>query len=105
MTAYFERFWRDIYDEWLAIVEEPNDRTRFEMFGKFYTTYFERFVSNYAPTSPAEDIAESFSFFILAPKPDVLTTSDEKIQFFYAYPELVQLRTEILGNVCAEFEK
>lgn len=105
MHGFYERFWSDIYGEWLAIVEEPDDETRYEMFGEFYTTYFERWVSGYAPTNPAEDIAESFSFFILAPKPEVLTTSDEKIMFFYEYPELVELRTVILGNVCAEFEE
>jgi len=106
MSVYFERYWSDIYDEWLAISEEPNDNTRYELFDKFYTTYFERWVSDYAPSNPAEDIAESFSFFILAPKPDkVISMSDEKILFFYEYPELVNLRTEILGNVCAEFEK
>ena len=105
MSVYFERFWRDIYDEWQAIVEEQDDETRFEMFSEFYTTYFDRFVSNYAPTSPAEDIAESFTFFILSPKPEVISISDEKILFFYNYPELVDLRTEILGSVCAEFKE
>lgn len=105
MSLFFERFWRDIYEEWLAIAEIPDDEIRYEQFGRFYATYFERFVSDYSATNPAEDIAESFAFFILAPKPDVLTTSDEKIMFFYDYPKLVELRAQILGSVCAEFDE
>jgi hypothetical protein len=60
-------------------------------------------VSEYAATSPAEDIAEAWAFFLLSPKPELDSISSEKILFFYEYPELVALRTQILTNICAEF--
>jgi hypothetical protein len=50
-----------------------------------------------------EDIAESWAFFVLSPKPELKSIADEKILFFYEYPELVELRTQILNNICAEF--
>jgi hypothetical protein len=54
-------------------------------------------------TNPEEDIAESWSFFILSPKPAGNTIAEQKILFFYNYSELVQLRNEILNNLCTAF--
>lgn len=53
------------------------------------------FVSEYAASNPGEDIAESFTYFIAQSKPQGKTLADQKIQFFYQYPELVQLRNII----------
>ena len=73
------------------------------MIEDFYKTYEDQFVSDYAPTSPMEDIAESWAFFVLSPKPELSSIANEKILFFYEYPELVELRTKILKQICVEF--
>ena len=63
--------------------------------GQFYREYRDEFVTSYAPTHPAEDIAESFAAFIVANSPTGATVADEKRRFFGRFPELVELRNEI----------
>ena len=55
----------------------------------------EEYVSDYATTNPGEDIAESFTMFVLKTKPAGTTEAEEKIAYFYQYPELVKLRSFI----------
>ncbi|MEP7070425.1 MAG: hypothetical protein ABI789_14345 [Usitatibacter sp.] len=104
INQFFERFWTDLYAEWQAIDAEKDEDTRLNMIADFYKTYQDQFLTDYAPTSPAEDIAESWAFFILAPKPESNSIANEKILFFYEYPELVQLREQILDKICVEFQ-
>ena len=62
------------------------------------------FVTKYAATNPREDIAESFTNFILQRKPtDVKDIGDEKILFFYDYPELVSMRDRIRNDIAKYF--
>jgi hypothetical protein len=103
--VFFERFWTDLYTEWLEIGEEENERSRENKLNLFYDTYQDQFLTDYATTSPAEDIAETFTFFILLPKPELTSIANEKILFLYEYPELIELRTQILKNICVEFEQ
>jgi len=103
LNQFFTRFWPYIYEEWAKIEAEEDDDTRRILLDEFYDTYQDQFVSEYAATSPEEDIAESWAFFVLSPKPELNSIANEKILFFYEYPELVELRTKILGQICAEF--
>ena len=103
INAWYDQFWVDIYDEWEEINYTEDDDTYYEMLDDFYYKYEEQFVTDYAATTPEEDIAESWSFFVLAPKPTGNSIADQKVLFFYAYPELVQLREEILNNLCKAF--
>ncbi|HKJ37827.1 MAG TPA: hypothetical protein VJ972_03565, partial [Anaerolineales bacterium] len=80
-----------------------DDETYYEMLDDFYYKYEDQFISSYAATTLEEDIAESWSFFVLAPKPQPSSIANEKVLFFYDYPELVQLREEILNNLCEAF--
>lgn len=100
---FYNEFWLDIYDEWNKIEFEPDDEQYVESMMAFYEKYQDRFVTDYAVTRPSEDIAESFTFFILSQKPAGNTISEKKILFFYDYPELVALRDVILQNVCQNF--
>lgn len=56
-----------------------------------------RFITEYAATNEVEDLAESFAFFVLGKDKDELgnTESDQKLKFFYSYPELVSLRNSM----------
>ena len=105
INEFFNRFWKDFYAEWLAIDEDENEISRENLLDNFYNIYQDQFLTEYAPTTPVEDIAESFTFFILSPKPELTTIASEKILFFYEYPELITLRRTILENICAEFEQ
>ena len=58
------------------------------------------FITEYAATSPGEDIAESFMFFVLEDSPrHSRTEKNQKILFFYEYPELLLIRDNILEEI------
>ena len=57
-------------------------------------------MDDYAVTDISEDIAETWAFFVLSPRPQGDTMADQKLLFFYQYPELVQVRQHILENLC-----
>ncbi len=59
----------------------------------------ESFVTEYAATHPAEDIAESFIYFVTLDKPEGNLIKDKKIRFFYAYPELIEIRERMRENI------
>ena len=100
INAFFNQFWADIYEEWQDINLIENDDAYYEALDDFYYNYEDRFVTGYAATNPEEDIAEAFTFFVLSPRPNGDTIAKEKILFFYNYPELVELRDEIITGIC-----
>jgi len=101
INAFYNRFWADIFEEWLDINLIENDDAYYEALDKFYLTYEDRFLTDYAATNPEEDIAEAFTFFVLSPRPAGDSIADKKILFFYDYPELVDLRDEITNGICS----
>lgn len=96
INVFFDTFWTDIYDDWLE--SDPDS-------DEFYLDYEDQFVTDYAATNPAEDIAETFMAFVLEPKPEGDTIAEEKVLFFYEYPELVELRAEIIGRAYARLRR
>jgi len=64
-----------------------------------YEDFPESFVTEYAATHPAEDIAESFIYFVTLDKPEGNLIKDKKIRFFYAYPELVEMRDRMRKHI------
>ena len=63
----------------------------------FYAAHAEDFVSDYATTNVVEDLAESFTAFVLEPRPadEAATTVASKIGFFWRYPELETIRERV----------
>ncbi len=105
INKFFERFWVDIYAEWYKI-DSIQEQSRYEAaLEKFYNKHKDQFVTDYAPTDPAEDIAETFSFFIIQPNPTGDSIADQKVNFLYNFPELVQLRSQIGQRLCGQIEK
>ena len=84
LNAFYQRFWKDYLDDRLADPESDN----------FYLRHEQDFITGYAATSPAEDIAESFSYFVLYDKPAGTAVWEQKHSFFYDYPELVAFRDQ-----------
>lgn len=103
INAFYEEFWLDIYDEWNEINLIEDEDRYYERLDDFYYKYEDQFLTDYSVTHLAEDIAEAFGFFVFAEQPDGDTIAEQKILFFYRYPELVQARSEILANLCLNF--
>ncbi|MCB9812080.1 hypothetical protein H6778_00260 [Candidatus Nomurabacteria bacterium] len=61
----------------------------------YYDQHPNSFVSTYAATNPLEDLAESFTVFVLASSVEGDTIAHEKVNFFNEYPVLVKLRQEM----------
>lgn len=101
LNAFFDRFWTGIHAEWQDINLIEDDEAYYQALDGFYSMYRDQFVTAYAATNPEEDIAETFTFFILSPRPAGHTLAEQKILFFYEYPELVDLRARLLTSLCA----
>ncbi len=104
VNAFYQRFWVDINTEWGKIdaLQYADDLSPYydELY-HFYLKHQDQFVDDYATTHPTEDIAESFAYFVFSPKPTGTSIRDQKILFFYAYPELLELRQSILQGACS----
>lgn len=103
LNEFFLRYWDTLYEEWQEIDRAKEDTSYQDRLHDFYKVYSDQFLTEYAVTSPEEDIAESWAFFVLSPKPELNSIANEKILFFYEYPQLVQLRQEILTRLCVKF--
>lgn len=100
INQFFQTFWTDIYAESQQIDEEDLDGI-----DAFYDKYSDQFVTNYAATNPGEDIAESFSYFMMQddiPTGDAI--QDQKVRFWQDYPEMVSLRQQIRANIDFTFD-
>lgn len=85
LDDFFWLFWEDILDDYRSMSENA-----------FYQTYKSQFLTSYAATHLLEDIAESFAHFtFLSRAPTGASIADEKVRFFYAYPALTNLRSQI----------
>jgi hypothetical protein len=104
INLFFARYWQEIYPEWLEISQEEDEESLENLLYDLYGRYPDQFVSDYAVTSPEEDIAESFMYFVLAPAPSGETMAEEKILFFYEFPELVTLRDDMRAGLCSTLE-
>ena len=83
-------------DEFNALAELDQSSDRFwDGLDEFERKYGDRFVTEYAMTDPAEDMAETFMVFVLQDRPGGTGIADQKLLFFWDYPELVELRSEI----------
>ena len=57
------------------------------------------YVSRYGANYFHEDIADTFAVFVLGGKPEGKTVAEEKLLFFWADDDMVQLRSEIRENL------
>jgi hypothetical protein len=100
INQFFQRYWTGIFDQWVGINTETDQQVLENKLYDFYGQHVDEFVSDYAVTSPEEDIAESFLYFVFSPAPAGSTIAEEKILFFYEYPELVELRKQMIYGLC-----
>ncbi len=95
---FYDEYWTDIYNEWLDIEMIEDDYAYYDALDEFWAGREDEFVTEYAMTNPGEDIAESWAVFVTHPKPAGNTIAEEKVLFFYQFPELVELRSEIIAR-------
>lgn len=95
INLFFDRFWKDIYEE-----HQSNDvENDLDAGLDFYNKYQDHFVTEYASTNPAEDIAEVFSVFVAADNaPTGNKVKDQKVRFMYEFEELVAMRAYMKEN-------
>lgn len=103
--VFYNRFWLDIQEEWAVIdamqYNAQDSLAYYEALHSFYQKHRDQFVDDYSVTHPAEDIAEAFAYFVFTSKPAGNSIKEQKIAFFYEYPELVELRADILSGACS----
>lgn len=90
---YMYAYWQPMLTAWVQSGQTQMARKA------FLNNHHKGFVSGYAATHPVEDMVETFTAFVLRPTPQDQSLSARKIQFFYQYPEMVQLRAHIRANL------
>lgn len=92
MNKFYNSYWKGKTDKYLLSNEDGYREYDVERLYGDHSTWF---VSDYAATNVEEDLAESFRVFVLEDKPTGNTIMDQKVNFFYQFPELVTMRDEI----------
>ena len=99
LNAFFQEFWSEIYDDFKWSLEFDDYETFNEHHTEFYFKYEKYWLTEYSSENPNEDFAESFMAFVLREKPSAPTFAEQKILFFYQYPELVEMRDFIRSAI------
>ncbi len=88
---FYQTYWTDYIDDCLACEDTYN----------FFLRHYDDFVTAYASTDPSEDICESFTYFVLRPRDPLADQAvwSRKLDFFYAYPELVEFRAQVRAGL------
>ncbi|MDM5190462.1 recombinase family protein [Bacillus sp. DX4.1] len=98
INKFHESFWKQIEKEW----QEKQIETNLEAQIQFFEEKHDQFVSEYGTTNVAEDIADTFTAFILQDSKQVKEGEElkyKKMAFFYQFPELVKMRAEVLTGL------
>jgi len=98
--AFTEQFWdTSTMRQHERRLEAGDLRERTELADRLFERYPDHFVTAYAATSPVEDLVESFVEFVVSDaKPEGQTIAEQKVRFFYDYPELVSWRSELRAS-------
>ncbi len=91
LNTFYEKFWKenmDIHESFMKLGEDLGTV-------EYFKEYPDTFVTSYAAINPEEDIAESFAYFVTWDKPTGGKIYEQKILFFYDYPELLEIRKQM----------
>jgi len=92
MAEFVSRFWPPAQRETVLAAQESGD---WDAIDAFYEQHRDDFVTDYATTNPAEDLAETFTVFVLEGRPTGDTIADQKLQLLWSDPAMLALRDQI----------
>lgn len=95
LGEFIDTFWSPQMLDELHLVQRGSRLTQDE----FYQKYRSYFVSDYAATDPAEDFAESFTWYVYGRIADKGSIADQKIEFFDRFSYTQALADEINTNL------
>ena len=105
INLFYQKFWKESYREWWELQQEAlnaeSDDEYYQVMEQFYERHEDWFITSYAATDIKEDMAESFAFFALSPKPLGRSVYEQKVAFFYEFSELVEYRQQIIQGLCS----
>lgn len=94
IMKFYILFWEHLPEEW-----QNNEDKDIKLYERFYKLNKENFVNSYALSNVYEDFAETFVEYIFNISDNLDIEGGNKILFFYQFPELILLRTQILDNI------
>ncbi len=97
LNQYYKQFWQSpIYQDYQDSLKTLQISEEDDAIADFYDKHPDDFVNEYSATNPVEDFAETFAYFVLTDKvANPKTIKDKKLNFFYQYPKLVEIRNHI----------
>ncbi len=100
-TSYYTEFYREFWDDdFYDASQEYLEDDDYEIIEDFYSNNKDSFVSEYAASSPDEDLAESMLYFLTkSRKADDSLDMNAKINSFYDFPEMIEVRNYIQRNL------
>ena len=96
IAEFVEAFWPQQMQDDLARINDTGD---WDAIDQFYADNADQFVTDYAATNPVEDLAETFTAFVLEERPTGSNIADQKVEMLWGDPEMVALRDEIRANL------
>lgn len=94
--SFVDTFWSQKDIEFVDKLIESNDQEDIdEELYDFYEENKDAFITDYAATNPGEDFAESFAHFMLEDVHSGKEIKSKKVNFFFNYPEFIELRSTI----------
>jgi len=105
-NKFAEKFWKgsNYEKEYLKLKSTSQDPGSYDYenpaWEKLFKKYENDFVSSYASSSIEEDLAETFTDFIMKEKPTGKSTiKNQKILFFYEFSEMIKLKEDVTNNI------
>lgn len=95
MAEFVQRFWPQSQIDEIDRLQNEGD---YDALDAFYQANQDDFVTDYATTNAAEDLAETFAVFVLQDRPTGDTIADQKVNLLWADADMVQLREQIRAN-------
>lgn len=96
MNDFVQQFWPA---EQRELIEQLTYDEDWDGLDRFYEEHQSDFVTDYATTNPAEDLAETFAHFVLEDRPVGNTIADQKVQMLWDDPALADLRDDIRSRL------
>jgi hypothetical protein len=97
LSEFVQEFWNDaLLDE---VIQATKSRNANRALFQIYERYESDFVTDYAATSPEEDFAETFAWYVLDEEVERGSVAAQKIRFMDSFAQIRDYKEEILSNI------